>query len=259
MIEKTPKISVIITVFNGDAFLNDTLESLFKQDDDDFEIVVINDGSTDKTSDILCDWVDRESQLRVFNKEHLGRIGALNEGIKQARGRYIAISDADDLSRVDRLRIQAHYLDTHPSVGMVGSYAKVIDDKGLLTGDEIIAPENHVDIVRILLRYNPFVHSSVMYRRDILGGTGGYTSRFIPGFEWEMYAKIIEQAEVATIPEFLVLYRRYPTSLTFRRSWLRRLYGVTRARWFVFRRLKYSWKHVPEVFIGLADLFPKRI
>ncbi|MBT5808372.1 glycosyltransferase family 2 protein [Candidatus Uhrbacteria bacterium] len=257
MTDLNPKISIVTTVYNGDAFLNDTLESLFQQDETDFEIIVVDDGSTDKTAEILAEWAQSHPRLRVFSSDHVGRVDALNEALGYARGKYVAISDADDLYRSDRLRIQSAFLDAHTDVGMVGSFAKTINETGEETGVIITAPTTHDEIVNIMIRYNPFVHSSVMYRHDVLDEVGEYSNRFIPGFEWEMYTKVIQRSKVANLPEQLVSYRRYSSSQTFRRSKLKRLCGVTRARWFVFRTLDYRWAHVPEVFMGLLDLLPE--
>jgi len=123
----------------------------------------------------------------------------LNKGIHLARGRYIAINDGDDLSRPDRLRVEGAFLDSHLNIGMVGSFANVIDKHGVDTGEIIHAPTDHDEIKAVLLRFNPFVHSSVMYRAEILKDIGGYSDRFIPGFEWGMYANVMLRTKVANI------------------------------------------------------------
>ncbi|MFH0898873.1 MAG: glycosyltransferase family A protein [bacterium] len=252
-----PKFSLIITVFNGKTFLNDTLISILNQDVDDWEAIIINDGSTDGTKELLDTFANKDKRLHVFHKPHVGRIKALNEAISLSKGHYVAINDDDDLSHTNRLRTQGEFLDVHPIIGMVGSFARIINENGNDNGKTISAETEDKDIRRIILRYNPFVHSSVMYRRKLLLETGGYTERFMPGFEWEIYAKIMKHAQVANIPETLVSYRSHRSSLTHRRPKWQRLFGVTRARWFVFKELGFSWKQFPFVFMGLVDLLPK--
>jgi len=128
---------------------------------------------------------------------------------------------------------------------MVGTFARIIDPSDKETGTTITAPTDHKDIKRVILRYNPFVHSSILYKGEALEEAGPYTNKFIPGFEWEIYANIMSSWEVANIPQFLVSYRIHPKSLTRSRKPLKRFLGTTKARWYVFKKLKLPLWHTP--------------
>lgn len=254
-----PRYSFIVTVYNGDAFLEETLLSFLSQTDVDWEAIIIDDGSTDQTAIILDKYQLQDARFRVLHVKRQGRIAALNEALSHARGTYVVINDADDVSEPQRLRTQRVFLEQHPEVGMVGSFAGVMQADGVKTEERITAPLTHADIQRVLIRFNPFVHSTIMYRGDVLRKAGPYQDTFLPGFEWQMYVHIMQIAQVANIPDVLVWYRIHPNSLTRTRSAWRRVWNVTRARWYVFRALHYPLKHFPSVFFGLADVLPKSV
>lgn len=254
-----PRFSFIVTVFNGAAFLEETLLSFLHQTESDWEAVIINDGSTDGTAACLDRYHSMDGRFRVYHRVRQGRISALNDAISLARGVYIAINDADDVSEPNRLEVQRNFLEQHPEVGMVGSFAEIMKEDGTKTGELISAPLAHEDIHRVLIRFNPFVHSTVMYRREILEAAGPYQDTFLPGFEWEMYVRVMKISHVANMPDVLVWYRIHANSLTRTRSAWKRVWNVTRARWFVFRELSYPFKDFPAVFFGILDVLPKSV
>ncbi|MCX6715028.1 MAG: glycosyltransferase [Candidatus Uhrbacteria bacterium] len=255
--ESHPRFSFIVTVFNGDAFLEETLLSFLHQTESDWEAVIVDDGSTDRTASILDRYQALDARFQVFHDTRLGRIPALNKAIGLANGAYIVINDADDISVPNRLRIQYGYLEEHPDVGMVGAFANMIDPEGNDLHEIISAPTEDKDIRCVLIRFNPFVHSTIMYRADVLRAAGNYRETFLPGFEWEMCVNIMKISHVANISQTLVAYRVHANSLTRTRNVLKRLVNVTRARWFVFREMRYPFKDFPLVFMGFTDVLPK--
>lgn len=249
-----PLVSIIMTAYNEERYIADTLRALIAQSHGQWEALVVDDGSTDSTPRIISEFSARESRIIPILRENKGRIAALNEAIARARGSFIAVNDADDIPSPDRLAKEVQFLQSHEDHGMVGSYARITDANGIPTGDKIVAPSAHADIRKVMLRYNPFVHSSVMYRKEALESAGPYTDKFLPGFEWEMCANIMRNWKVANIPEYLVLYRIHSKSLTrSRRAWTR-FTNATRARWYVFRTLRYPWYYLPLVASGIRDL-----
>lgn len=247
-----------MTAFNEELYIEDTLLALKNQTYANWELLVVDDGSTDRTGQILDNFAKEDVRVKVFHTENKGRIPALNQGLSEARGEYVAVNDADDVSLPSRFEKQVDYLDNNHTVGMLGTYAKVIDEHSSPTGGEIVAPQEHDKIKRVMLRYNPFVHSSVMYRQQALQQAGSYTDKFLPGFEWEMYAKIMKHWKVANLGEYLVNYRVHAKSLTRTRKAWQRLSNSTRARWFVFRELSYPLWQLPFIFFGILDFLPKR-
>jgi glycosyltransferase involved in cell wall biosynthesis len=255
--EPHPRFSFIVTVYNGEMFLEETLLSFLKQTETDWEAIVINDGSTDQTASILDRFQSKDHRFRIYHCNRLGRISALNRALELAVGEYIVINDADDISVSNRLRIQQMFLEKNPDVGMVGAFARTIDSLGKVLPETISAPTSDEDIRRVMIRFNPFVHSTIMYRAPILRAAGVYKDTFLPGFEWEMYVNIMKISHVANIPQLLVDYRIHQKSLTRTRNILKRLINVTRARWFVFREMHYPLRDAPLIFLGVVDVLPK--
>ncbi|HVY36214.1 MAG TPA: glycosyltransferase [Candidatus Paceibacterota bacterium] len=251
-----PLVSIIVTARNVEKYVSDLYKGLRSQTEQRWEAIVVDDGSTDGTADRFEALQREDPRIHLYRENHIGRIPALHRALDNATGAYIAIHDADDISCAQRIEKQVHFLEHHPKVGMVGSFASVIDASGTPTGNVITAPTTHRDIRRVIIRYNPFVHSSVMFRKEALftNGVSPYSQRFIPGFEWEVYVHVMKKWEVANIPECLVSYRIHETNLTKSRSAIKRLLNTTRARWYVFKTLKLPWYHFPFIFSGVRDI-----
>lgn len=117
---KNPKVSIILPVYNGEEFLPNTLSFLLNQTFSDFELIIIDDGSKDKSLDILADFANKDSRIKLYkNPSNLGIVKTRNKGIKLAKGEYIAMMDQDDISLPDRIKISVEYLDTHKNVDIV--------------------------------------------------------------------------------------------------------------------------------------------
>lgn len=133
----SPKVSVVMSVYNGEKYLPETIDSILNQTFKDFEFIIINDGSTDKTAKILTSYDD--PRIRIFNQENMGLTKSLNRAISLAKGEYIARMDADDISYPERLKKQVDYLNKNPDIGLVGSKYIRIDKRGRKI-DEINVP-----------------------------------------------------------------------------------------------------------------------
>ncbi len=155
-----------MAVRNGEKFLNKSLESLLNQSFTDFEIVVVNDASTDMTGKILEEYLKKDSRIRVItNKKNLERCASRNIAINESRGEYIAINDVDDISLKDRLRKEFEYLENNPDVYLVGSRAYILDEKNNCIGKSWGKNKN-IEITDTLKEKNVLVHSSVMFRNE---------------------------------------------------------------------------------------------
>src|SRR5260370_12285217 len=150
-------VSVVMSVFNGQAFLSEAIESILGQTLREFEFLVIDDGSTDKTSEILAEYVNRDERIRVLRHENKGRAASLNVGIGLATGKYIARMDADDVALPYRLAEQMEFMERHPEVGLLRGAIELLSATGraIKTSQP---PLQDTEINSLILRYNPMFH-----------------------------------------------------------------------------------------------------
>src|SRR5439155_4227257 len=126
----SPTVSVVMSVFNGQEFLSETIESVLNQSFQDFEFVIVDDGSTDGTAEILSKYISRDNRIRVLRDGKKGRAAARNEGIGLAKGKYVANIDADDLAMPGRLEEQVAFMERNPEVGVSGGAFELMTDSG---------------------------------------------------------------------------------------------------------------------------------
>jgi glycosyltransferase involved in cell wall biosynthesis len=170
---KSPRVSVVTTVYNGEPYVDRAIPGILAQTFEDFEYILVNDGSTDRTAEILNDLAARDPRVRVFSPGRMGVAAAANYGVAQARGEYIARQDFDDRSYPDRLRLQVELLDAHPEVGVVGGYYVLVDEN---RGERYVrmAPTEHDAILSSMARSIPFANTLVAFRRRAWEEAGGY-------------------------------------------------------------------------------------
>ena len=209
-----PKVSVILPIYNGEKYLGEAIDSILNQTFNDFELVIINDGSTDNSGAILEGYRSRDARIRVYYQDNQGLAATLNRAISLARGGYLARQDQDDLSLPERFEKQLAFLQTHPRHGMVGTWAAVW--RGSKPTDRPLAhPAEDLILKFNLLFDNPFVHSSMMIRKETLEEIGGYSTDPTrqPPEDYELWSRIARQFRVANIPEVLHIYREVPGSM----------------------------------------------
>ena len=187
-----PLISVLLPVFNAENELPRAVCSLLNQTYQEFEIVAINDGSTDASGQLLDEFSRSDSRLRVYHQPNAGALGkVLNRAAELAQGTYLARQDADDASALTRLEEQVSYLEAHPRVGVCGTWTWQIDTQlGPLFSSELA--DNHDLIVSFLNKgMNPYIHGSVMIRADLFRKTGGYRGSLVEDFDlWVRLSEI---------------------------------------------------------------------
>jgi hypothetical protein len=208
-----PTVSVVLSVRNGGSDLPQALGTILNQSFTDFELIAINNGSTDGTREFL-DQIG-EPRVRVFHQEDKGLAAALNRGITLARGRYVARQDHDDLADLSRIAKQVEFLDAHPEHALVGTCAEIwIGDKP--TGRFHDHPTEDAEIRFGLLFNNYFVHSSVMMRKAALDEVGLYTTDRSrqPPEDYELWSRIARRFRVANLPERLTVYREVAASMS---------------------------------------------
>lgn len=198
-------VTVLLPVYNAEKYLREAIDSILCQTFKDFELLAINDGSTDSSSGILASYNDK--RLRIINNvENKGLIYTLNRGIEEARGKYIARMDADDIAMPDRLDIQVKFLEQNPSIALVGGYAKVIDEYGIEIG-KLKPPWQYKAILEEIFYGSTFVHPSVMYNTNIIRDLGGYSYDAPHAEDYELWLRLILCYKAENIPKVLVQYR----------------------------------------------------
>ena len=208
----TPRVSVLMTVYNGAMFLRESIDSILAQTFPDWELIAVDDGSIDASPLILADYSD--SRVRVFPlAKNIGRTPALRYAFDNARGEYIAVLDQDDISHPARLERQVKYLAQHPDVVLVGSWAENIDQVGQVF-DRFSPPTDHNEIIDLLGYNNPFVHSSVMYRKEAASAVGGYPSQFGYAQDYALILELEQKGKLAIINEYLCKLRVLRESMT---------------------------------------------
>ena len=208
---KSPRVTILMPALNAERFLPETLASIWAQTCGDFELLAIDDGSTDRTPDVLA--ACRDPRLRVLrNEKRLKLAGALNRGLDEARGEFVARMDADDLMRPDRLVWQLAYLDRHPEIGCCGGWVHTFGDGPRKT---LKFPANAEDLKAFALFYAPFAHPSVLFRREWFAREGlRYDGAYYPTEDYELWARALARFPCANLPRVLVDYRVHGQSMT---------------------------------------------
>ena len=205
-------VTVLMPVYNADRYLGSAIESILRQTFKEFEFLIINDASTDRSGKIMGSFSDNRIRV-VENETNLGLAQTLNRGIQLAKGEFIARQDADDLSHPERLERQVAFLRAHPGTGLVGTQALIIDESGRYKRILRHRPHDHVAIKWDLLFDNSFVHTSVMFRNKIVRDTlGGYDPSYVACEDYELWFRVAEVCHVANLPSSLVLHRLHSAS-----------------------------------------------
>ena len=212
---KDPKVSVVMSVHNGEKYLAGATHSILAQTFADFEFIIIDDGSTDGSRAIVQSL--EAPRIRLIAQENRGLAAALNRGIGLARGAYIARMDADDISAPTRLAEQVDFLDAHTEIGMVGSSFHQIDEAGRITALTPVLTSNE-EIQAHLLEQNWFCHGSMMVRRECIEETGGYDETFTSAQDYDLWLRISESYQVANLSKPLYQWRLSPEGITVKRK-----------------------------------------
>ncbi len=208
-----PAISVILPVYNGEKFVRSAIESILNQTFPDFELILIDDGSTDQTGEIIQSIQDERIQL-VEHTQNQGLISSLNQGIALARGEYVARMDADDISLPDRFERQVEFLRAHPRVGVLGNQVRFLNENLEQVVWEYHFPSSHTEIAWKMMFMNVIPHPAVIVRRELLIEASGYNPEYATAEDYELWTRLILQTEFANLDEVLLLYRRHSATVS---------------------------------------------
>ena len=203
MFDKKPKITVIMPVYNAEKYLRESIVSILEQTFYDFEFLIFNDGSTDKSLEVIQSFSD--SRIKVLdNGQNYGLVYQLNQGLQLARGEYLARMDADDISDPTRFEKQVKLMDANPEIGLCGTWMDTIGPNGYA----LQFPDNDHDIRLASIADSSFGHPSVMIRSSVLRENNlWYQASLFPAEDYHFWLDIGAHTKLANIPEFLVQYR----------------------------------------------------
>jgi cellulose synthase/poly-beta-1,6-N-acetylglucosamine synthase-like glycosyltransferase len=198
-----------MAVYNGGEYLRPAIDSILAQTFTDFEFIIVDDGSTDGSVDVVRTYTD--SRIRLYAEPHRGFSASLNLGVKVGRGAFIARMDADDVSAPERIACQVGFLQAHPDIGLVGSWLQVFGSK---SGFVQKLPVSDGQLKLALSHDNPFGHGSIMLRRALLAEVGTYRSELYPAEDFDLWLRISEREPVANMPVVLYSWRLHQTQMT---------------------------------------------
>lgn len=233
----TPAVSVLVGVHDGAPWIGDAVASVLAQTLADLELIVVDDGSGDATPELLA--AVRDTRLRVERQARGGLTRALVRALGLARAPLVARLDADDVALPERLARQRAFLDAHPDVGVLGSAAREVDAAGREVA-VVRPPESDGAIRRMLIRRNPFVHSSVMMRRAAVERAGGYDVSLPVAQDYDLWMRMSRLVGLANLPDVLVVRRLLPGRVSVERD-SDRLRAEARVRWRAVASGAYPW------------------
>ncbi|MEZ5743941.1 MAG: glycosyltransferase [Sphingomonadaceae bacterium] len=216
----TPAISVAMSVYNGERFLPESIESVLGQTFGDFEFLILDDGSRDSTAEIVHAYAAKDARIRPIIRENRGLIASLNQLIAESRAPVIARMDDDDISMPDRFARQIAFLESNPDHGVVGSWSQDIDTAGSpVSGVSRDHPVTHEAMLASIARGEQLIcHPSAMFRKAVVDSVGGYHAAFRHCEDLDLWLRLASVTNLANIPERLVRYRRSPDQVSCRHA-----------------------------------------
>ncbi|MEM6677792.1 MAG: glycosyltransferase family A protein [Pseudomonadota bacterium] len=201
-------------IYNGEIFLDAAIRSVREQTLPDFELIAVDDGSSDETPAILARHAAEDARIRVHSQANTGIVGALNAGLARARGRYIARMDADDLCLPDRFARQAAYLERTPEAVLVGGLAETMDAEGRPIAVVSGGPHRATDLTRFPPRVAVSLHPLIMVRRTAYEALGGYRAGFAHAEDYDLYLRLARLGRLDNPAEVMLRYRKHDGAIS---------------------------------------------
>lgn len=209
-----PSVSVLIAVYNSDRYVAGAIESVLQQTFTDFECLLIDDGSTDRSGQILQAYAARDSRLRIFQQPNGGIAKTRNRLLAEAKADLVAVMDADDVMLPDRLERQVQFLAAHSQVVCVGGALDWIDPQGRIIG-HLEMPQSDAEIQQLLLGGVSLLHHPcTMARRSALLQVGGYDETLVASVDLDLWLRLGEVGQLANLSETVLQYRLHSRSIT---------------------------------------------
>ena len=214
-------------VYNGAEYLKDAIESILVQTFDDFEFIIINDGSTDESPAILNYYASKDARIKVIDQANQGIVTALNKGLSVAKGEWIFRMDQDDISLPNRFKLQVQLIKKDPTLVLLGGWSQQIDAQGnLLKINKLPAKNNQ--LINAMEGLRPFfAHPTACFRRDVVLRIGGYRERFRVAEDGELWLRLAGSGSFGCCQEVILLLRKHTQSLSNTQSRQQLLSGIT--------------------------------
>jgi len=251
-------ISVVMPCYNAEKYIAEAIESVLNQTYTDFEFIIINDASTDKSLDIIKEYAKKDKRIKFLNNErNVGISETRNKGIRLAEGKYIATHDADDISLPTRFEEQISHLERIPSCGVVGSYLEIFDSEtGKVLGIRKYA-ENDKDLRDKIFFYCPVAQPASIIRKEVFIKLGLYDNRYPPAEDLDLWFRLGTEYKFSNIPKILLKYRYYAGSATTTKiekiekisNKLRWKNWNNKAYYFGFNEFSFNLLHLISIYI----------
>jgi glycosyltransferase involved in cell wall biosynthesis len=216
-IESTPKVTVLMPAYNAALYIGDAIKSVLEQTFTDFELLIVNDGSTDETLDIIQSFKD--PRIVLVNQQNKGVSAALNVGLALARAPYIARFDADDVCYPTRLKTQYDFITAHPEYSIIGSAADYMDAEGHFIFTHHPCAHLNEEIQELKYSVCPFIHSSVFYKKEVVVNNGGYNEHAYTFEDHFLWVNILKNEKACNLSQPLIKVRLNPESITIDEKW----------------------------------------
>jgi GT2 family glycosyltransferase len=203
-----------MSVFNGEQYLRQAVESILYQTEQNFEFIIINDGSSDGSAEYLEGYKRADSRIRLVHQSNRGLIESISLGCGLARAQYIARMDADDVALPDRLRHQIEFMNANPGVALLGGGAQFIDPNGKVVAT-VRPPAKNEYIQEALIDGCVFIHPTTIFRRDVFAALGGYR-RVLHAEDYDLWLRFAERSKVANLKDVVLQYRLHPAQVSVR-------------------------------------------
>ena len=232
-----PKISIVMPVYNCERYVKRAIESILGQTFRDFEFIIVNDGSSDQTLEILKRFEYDDPRIRIITRENRGLVASLNEGVACSQGEFIARMDGDDIALPERLKLQFNRMVGDKSLVLLGTRIVLVDEEGrpLMRWKH---KYQHEDIVPRLLNGDgsALTHPAVMMRRHAFDAVGGYDSRYGANEDLDLFLKLSEIGRIANLEQVLLLWRQHSGSINANMAELQHEFRILAVKEALFRR-----------------------
>lgn len=259
----TTLVSVVMSNWNGSRYLRESIESMLNQTYKNFEFLLLDDGSTDASKDIIREYAAKDPRIvMVLADENVGLTRTLNKGIAMAKGKYIVRMDSDDVSEPTRIEKQVAFMERPENVrvGVCGSYCSIIDKEGK-QGAIKKFPVTDQEIRKAIWYRNPIQHSSAIIRKEAIQAVGDYHEEFLQSEDFELWLRIGTKYEFRNIPEVLLRYRIHGDNIVLKKQ-KRMIYQILKARRMAYRDYGYAMSAKDSLFYiatTLALILPAKV
>jgi len=215
--KEIPFVTVFTPNYNNSKYISETIKSIINQDYPNFEYLIIDDSSSDQSWKIIQKYAEKDKRIKIIrNDRNLGIVRTRNKGFKNKhpKSKYFAIIDSDDISLLNRLRIQVEFLEKNQDYGLVGCNALIIDEDSIIIGYRVY-PSNDNEIRKKIMRYNPFTQSSILIRTKAIDQTGLYDEKWHVCQDYDYWLRIGINWKLANIDKPLIKYRISKTQVKF--------------------------------------------